>query len=294
MDLQTETLVRKRFYVGAIQVTEENMVEVGLWVGGVVCETHPRQGEEAKCYIRMPVPRNHNSRARAYAGDWIISTGNSFQSYTEENLWKFYERPGTPEVDRNEKRIVNSDPEMPPLTGILPGTLFFNEKERGELWIVQATPNRVAKRFFGDATYNPETDSLETPEPSLSIPAKVVAQKINQVFQEAARQADWERHVLALMARGPGVFESYSLTYLLDGARIGNTLPEGHDCFEKSCTVETTPDPLAYGKDYIKIYHHHLARIAEDLKDPNAPAKGLHVVGDGPMHSESECGRIGC
>ena len=240
MDLQTETLVRKPFFVGAIQVTEENMKEVAKWCGGRINTTPPPRKDESdrvvRRYIRMPVPLNRNGRGRAYAGDWILNMGESFQAYTDTALWKFFDRP-TPAI---------------PL------------KEQGERRIVPATPNRVFERFFKDVEYDSDKDALVYPQ-AIIVSAKKVAEKINSAHQEEQNRAHWEKLIRTLVADGPGVFKDYSMECFLDGVKIGKDLPEGHDCFKKSCTVEEMPDWFYANKRIYKIYHKHLTDISEEI-----------------------------
>lgn len=244
MDLQAETLVRKREYVGAHRVTEENMAEIAKWCGGRINTIPQRVDRESRRYIRMPAP--FIGRGRAYAGDWVLNIGGRVRAYTDTRLWEVYERP-TPIADRSTYR---------------------NDKHDGEvLYSPPAKHNNVAHRIFGDATYNPATDSLELLEPSLFIPAKEAAKKIYAMFQEEQKRIDFEAMTKALLEAGAGVFENYTLEYYLDGKKIGKDLPEGHNCFEKSCVVEEMIDIFDNHKKFIKIYHRHLTDIGEDEED---------------------------
>lgn len=262
MDLELETLVRKRFYVGSIKVTEENMQTVANWCGGRINST-PQDAEKGqRRYIRMPVPRNRNVRGRAFAGDYILQLGDSFRAYTESSVWEFFERPGSAPKEHKESRVGAS------------------------------VDNRITERLIGDAIYDEKTDSLRFVRADVSISAKEAAKRIDKLFKEEKQRIEFETLVKTLIANGPGSFERYILVYFLDGIEIGNELPEGHDCFKNSCVVTTEPSINFFDyRTVYKIFHKDKTEITEaiDLKTAS-----WHMVDSGEAHLTTMCHYIGC
>lgn len=67
--LDLKTFVRTPFSVKAIQVTEENIVDVALWCGGEITYT---EGEKSSA-IDVPVYNAlSDAQARAQIGDWVL------------------------------------------------------------------------------------------------------------------------------------------------------------------------------------------------------------------------------
>lgn len=76
--MNAKRYVRKPFYVEVIQVTKDNFDEAAVWCGGKVCD----DGTTPSKYIQVHVLRPITARqTRAYAGDFILKTGDSYKVY---------------------------------------------------------------------------------------------------------------------------------------------------------------------------------------------------------------------
>lgn len=76
--LETSRYARKPFYIDAVQVTAENINDVGKW-----CQGEVRTDAEKAQYVKVRVHRPLNERqTKAYAGDWILFAGTGYKVYT--------------------------------------------------------------------------------------------------------------------------------------------------------------------------------------------------------------------
>lgn len=110
--VSTAKYVRKPLYVDAVQVTEENFLDVVSWCQALVgtqgseagTETRPAEGVELdpnNHYIRIRVHNPQSQRqTKAFVGDWILYTERGYKIYTEkafkENFDAVNEEPHAP------------------------------------------------------------------------------------------------------------------------------------------------------------------------------------------------------
>lgn len=80
---------RKPFQIEAVFVTEEKMMEVATWCGGIVIYNTSVQ---VAPHIDVPVQGALTERqSMAFAGDWVLKMGNSFKVYTDKAFQKCFE-----------------------------------------------------------------------------------------------------------------------------------------------------------------------------------------------------------
>lgn len=88
--LQTARLVRRPFYIDAVQVGPHNEAAVAEWCGGEIHATTPEDG--LRRYIKVDVPNAKSKKqTMAFHGDWVLSNGTSFKVYTTEALWRDFQ-----------------------------------------------------------------------------------------------------------------------------------------------------------------------------------------------------------
>lgn len=76
--IKAEQYARKPFLVDAIQVTAENMTEVGEWCSGSIRTDGPNK------YIKVRVIRALTERqTQAFIGDWVLYAGTSYKVYKD-------------------------------------------------------------------------------------------------------------------------------------------------------------------------------------------------------------------
>jgi hypothetical protein len=97
MTIKTEKYARKPFDVEAIQVTDENMIEVAKWCLGDIRNTlvSNKAGDEkeTQTYIKVRVRNPLNERqTKAFKGDWVLKSGNGFKVYTENAFKKSFDK----------------------------------------------------------------------------------------------------------------------------------------------------------------------------------------------------------
>lgn len=94
---------RYSFDVVAERATEENMLELALWCGGIIAVNDGAFPDRSEHYIQVPVRRARNfMQTMAFAGDWIVRFGNSFKVYTDEAFKRdFHGSAKTPEERRS-------------------------------------------------------------------------------------------------------------------------------------------------------------------------------------------------
>lgn len=94
-NVSTTKYVRKPLYVDAVQVTNENFLDVVNWCQALVgaqgsepgTEIRPAEGAEldpSKHYIRIRVHNPQSQRqTKAFVGDWILYTEMGYKIYTD-------------------------------------------------------------------------------------------------------------------------------------------------------------------------------------------------------------------
>jgi hypothetical protein len=79
--------IRKPFHVEAVQITEENILEVGAWCEGKV-QTHPKTGNR---FVKVKVYRPISARqTMAFIGDWVIQSATGFKVYPDYAFQKYF------------------------------------------------------------------------------------------------------------------------------------------------------------------------------------------------------------
>jgi hypothetical protein len=85
----TQRYVRKPLFVDAVQVTEDNFLDIARWCFGEILnndDTPVAEGqgvEPSKQYIHVRVHNPKNPRqTKAFVGDWILYTERGYKVYT--------------------------------------------------------------------------------------------------------------------------------------------------------------------------------------------------------------------
>ena len=85
----TSKYVRKPLYVEAVEVTEDNFLDIARWcfgeIGNIDESPVDMEGEcePLKQYIHVRVHNPKNSRqTKAFVGDWILYTERGYKVYT--------------------------------------------------------------------------------------------------------------------------------------------------------------------------------------------------------------------
>lgn len=95
--MQVRKYVRRQFSVEAIQVTNENMLEVAKWCKGRI------RGESDSHHIKLNINRPLSERqTKAFPGDWILHSPSGFRIYTPkafENGFELDQNAEPVEVD---------------------------------------------------------------------------------------------------------------------------------------------------------------------------------------------------
>ena len=86
--METTTYARKPLIVDAVQVTEENMLEVAKWCKGkVYADKNNQMVIEVK--VLHPLSSNQNT---ALPGDWILKSNQGFKIYADSAFKKGFEK----------------------------------------------------------------------------------------------------------------------------------------------------------------------------------------------------------
>ncbi len=110
----TERYVRKPLYVEAVQVTEENFVEIARWCFGEIMNKDGTQADYSKPadpenqYIKVRVTNPKNTKqTQASVGDWILFTESprGFKVYTPKAFNNSFEKA----EDQNREPDQNQD-----------------------------------------------------------------------------------------------------------------------------------------------------------------------------------------
>ena len=98
----TDKYVRKPLYVDAVQVTEQNFMDIARWCFGEVGNidetpvTHETEVEPSKQFIHVRVHNPKNSRqTKAFVGDWILYTERGYKVYTTKAFQANLDRKST-------------------------------------------------------------------------------------------------------------------------------------------------------------------------------------------------------
>jgi hypothetical protein len=79
--MQTAKFVRRPFEVEAVQVTDENLVEVAKWCGGTIRKVDFTN----KRYIKVKVFRPLNEKqTQAFPGDWLVFANTGYKVYADK------------------------------------------------------------------------------------------------------------------------------------------------------------------------------------------------------------------
>lgn len=119
-NVSTTKYVRKPLYVDAVQVTNENFLEVVDWCQALVgaqgsepgTEIRPAGGVEldpSKHYIRIRVHNPQSQRqTKAFVGDWILYTDRGYKIYTDKAFQANFDQVhgGTTENSEDGKATV--------------------------------------------------------------------------------------------------------------------------------------------------------------------------------------------
>lgn len=85
--MQTTRYARKPLIVDAVQVTEENMLEVAKWCKGkVYADKNNQMVIEVK--VLHPLSSNQNTAA---PGDWVLKSNQGFKIYADSAFKKGFE-----------------------------------------------------------------------------------------------------------------------------------------------------------------------------------------------------------
>lgn len=86
-NLNTVELVRKPFYVTAVQVTDKNMEAVAAWCGGDVRLTDRSRAKKLIKCVHVDILRaTADWQKQARVGDWVVKAGAGYKVYTDKAL----------------------------------------------------------------------------------------------------------------------------------------------------------------------------------------------------------------
>lgn len=82
--LEIAEYIRKPFKVHAVEVTEENMIEVAQWCNGDLRKTPQGKTQSLSAnFIAVRVARVTSPRqSQAFVGDWVLYAGTGYKVYT--------------------------------------------------------------------------------------------------------------------------------------------------------------------------------------------------------------------
>jgi hypothetical protein len=107
--VKTESYQRKPFFVEGVQVTDENLEAVADWCGGEIRTQHTMSDGD-KRYIKVRVHHPISERqTKAYAGDWVLFSGNGYKVYTDAAFVKtfiHYDADAVDVHDPNQEVLV--------------------------------------------------------------------------------------------------------------------------------------------------------------------------------------------
>lgn len=92
-DIQTVELVRKPFYVTAVQVTEKNMEDVAKWCGGEVRTVERGRVKRLVRCVHVEVLRfTAEWQKQARATDWVVKAGSGYKVYNDKALKESFDK----------------------------------------------------------------------------------------------------------------------------------------------------------------------------------------------------------
>lgn len=98
--MDTTTYYRKPLQVEAVQVTEENILEVAKWCKGKVYEaSNGKMTLEVK--VLHPL---HSNQTKAQEGDWVLKSSQGFKIYADSAFKKGFEKA---ESETDEPELTN-------------------------------------------------------------------------------------------------------------------------------------------------------------------------------------------
>lgn len=102
MTVEVEVWQRKPFFVGAVQVTDDNMETVAAWCSGRITTYKSEENNRfIKVFVKNPMtPR----QTKAFVGDWVLKSRDSFKVYKHESFLKVFDK--TDLVDVPDEEIV--------------------------------------------------------------------------------------------------------------------------------------------------------------------------------------------
>jgi hypothetical protein len=85
----TKKYVRKPLFVEAVQVTEDNFMDIARWCFGEIGNIDespvdmslPAQPDKQYIHVRVHNPKN-SRQTKAFIGDWILYTERGYKVYT--------------------------------------------------------------------------------------------------------------------------------------------------------------------------------------------------------------------
>jgi hypothetical protein len=134
----------KPSFVEAVQVTQDNMLEVASWCGGDV-----RTPADGKPYIQVKVKRPHNPRqTQGYVGDWVLRRNTNWHVYTDKAFWQGYE-DGSLTVDSETENPFRAEIGTPLFDAVLDAIkgALLEQNELQESGEVGPYPGEVATKI---------------------------------------------------------------------------------------------------------------------------------------------------
>ena len=97
----TEKYVRKPLYVDAVQVTDENFMDIARWCFGEIKNKDESPVDYSKgpdpenqyVHVRVTNPKNPR-QTKAFVGDWILYTDRGYKVYTTKAFLASFEKVG--------------------------------------------------------------------------------------------------------------------------------------------------------------------------------------------------------
>jgi hypothetical protein len=104
--METTTYARKPLTVEAVQVTDENLLEVAKWCKGKIYEKDGKMVLEVKVLHPMNIDQN-----KAHVGDWILKSKQGFKIYADSAFKKGYsELKSTEDVGDALREKLGAEP----------------------------------------------------------------------------------------------------------------------------------------------------------------------------------------
>ena len=106
--MKIHTYQRKTFIVEAVQVTADNLREAAQW-----CEGGLHIPADGPAFVKVRVHRPLSERqTRAFVGDWILKTKNSFKVYPEKAFKSSFEEVGESHLEKGGQWPTNHEEAM--------------------------------------------------------------------------------------------------------------------------------------------------------------------------------------